>query len=1370
MLAPFQFFVVRPHPPAPGFADRQDPHLIIQQLPQPGQRSVLISASMTTRHPGQFVHWATAMPAVVQKVDILREARVTWECEPLTDDRKCQVWRGNQLCTHNGALGLAPGDSIVFLAQDTGSQDIIPTQEGQEDDALWLAQQQVSRLTKRNSSDQRFGQNNQDVSRIPRSLRSLDAIDLELSHLPESDELSTMAMHHQPGLPQDEHIMERPDIAVAPADDDLQDLQDLPDLLPAQEEAQDLDYETIPVDTYLVQIFPLGAPPVRGRLPIHAPHLFLPQAANLLGIEYAHLLLCHAVQTPPQDLHRSMIIPYIAQETGQLMHGDPLSYVLMDVEFHHRMPAVTPQATRTAKLIPNRITRENILKIVGIKRYCEDVMAAPLFDATACLVWINGNLLGMEPPRAVDIDHGEYIRVMIPPHPKFDNGITTKEMAELCFHHLEDLATLGNDAFNYVPDQAVELPHDIDIVVNIPGSDEELDALELIQLTQPIGLSLDVLPEAHLDDPTGEDQFDTGPMTSSWKLPQPLQDITNTLEPVLGPQDLQDQCHRHERQPSSTKDIALPHGALQKYELSFFERDLLQQLQDRNVKGLFDLDFSFKVLTWYVDQHRIPAQKDCREVWLRNLPSSWKDDLLTVWHDVALLDQVAHFFVVNPQPIRQPPDEALHVLIVQTPIPGLASFMLHIKVEDRDHNIDILRADTVSRVAGHEMMYQLAQVGHYCSLGQDDHLCTVSLAEEELPENRPILVEDALTIKVTVHNSLTADHALFDEVRHLIREDEFEDDSLQLLQKFHGVVKRAGSLECPFGKISDDPIASGSLSLEPPQAPTSADEITHDRPSEPSGTTLAFSPVRLSLDACIQPNSRRPTWQPEAPAYLMFEQPDWYTTIQQGQPLPFAPLPDGLSMPKSSYYAFMTMEEFDWNRSITWEMYVDGSTSMIGAGWAAVLVAYNGEHRAFAGCLHGLVTTNPEDNNWIGAVTVDNIAAEFNAMLIALLAVHRCPGYQQSIRPDLSLSRLLAQAQCTTTSNPILAKLVSALGSWLMPNLQIEEIRGHSSDPWNDLADALAKYTVHSSICTEGLDLQAVHALASSKVDLDWLWIQDEPLLQRTLPPLFDGQVIQVEPSLRKTSPRRAQPPQPQPLRLQGKVITANVLSLETARTQRTVGRLGGHRTVRLASQWHKDKIHVIGVQEARTPAGKTITDHYLILSSGCDTSSTAQHGCELWLHRSLPFFSAPGMDFCLAEGKLAIQHADPRRLCVRITTSAADVTFIVLHAPCLRHLNNGVRAIDAVREWWEETTRLLRSFPASDLLFVMADANAPLASRTSDYFSNHAAEPTNEVGAIFETFLEDMELTVPSTFDFWHTGSSTTWTHSSGQRMRRDG
>ena len=44
-----------------------------------------------------------------------------------------------------------------------------------------------------------------------------------------------------------------------------------------------------------------------------------------------------------------------------------------------------------------------------------------------------------------------------------------------------------------------------------------------------------------------------------------------------------------------------------------------------------------------------------------------------------------------------------------------------------------------------------------------------------------------------------------------------------------------------------------------------------------------------------------------------------------------------------------------------------------------------------------------------------------------------------------------------------------------------------------------------------------------------------------------------------------------------------------------------------------------------------------------------------------------------------------------------------------------------------------------------------------------------NPQGRIFEAFLHEHQLTVPSTFHDFHYGPTSTWTHSSGKKLRRD-
>ena len=126
-----------------------------------------------------------------------------------------------------------------------------------------------------------------------------------------------------------------------------------------------------------------------------------------------------------------------------------------------------------------------------------------------------------------------------------------------------------------------------------------------------------------------------------------------------------------------------------------------------------------------------------------------------------------------------------------------------------------------------------------------------------------------------------------------------------------------------------------------------------------------------------------------------------------------------------------------------------------------VLTEHSGEHESFVGCTYGSVELAPDHPAWLGATTTDNIAAELTAMIVAqqtVLRWHEDASF--TVRPDLTLSRLLAQAITVCKSNRILAQICQAQGLWLSKRMTIHEVRGHTSHPWNDLADALAKWAL----------------------------------------------------------------------------------------------------------------------------------------------------------------------------------------------------------------------------------------------------------------------------------------------------------------------
>lgn len=538
---------------------------------------------------------------------------------------------------------------------------------------------------------------------------------------------------------------------------------------------------------------------------------------------------------------------------------------------------------------------------------------------------------------------------------------------------------------------------------------------------------------------------------------------------------------------------------------------------------------------------------------------------------------------------------------------------------------------------------------------------------------------------------------------------------------------------------------------------------------------VVSAPVTISLQATLPIRPIDPAsveCDDTLPMIAIAEQADWKQLLFD-QELPcLAPLPEGFVIPPATYWALV--DDTPLNPSVqSWaEIYVDGSANSVSSAWSVVVVRTDGVAKHFVGSLYGKVSVCPQCTEWIGATTTDNISAELSAFAVALDLACRMVPVQAVIRPDLQLSAMLAAHQCVTTSNPKLAQLIMVLASWMPSDAIVREVRGHTRHPWNDLADALARWSLtHEPViphCTPVLN-----QLVSSAADLDWAWIQGGPRsLYQSLPPVIDQQVCQFPLSLRKAPPSvPASSLGEGPSQCSLSVFSLNVLALDTVNHQLTHGRQRGQRTARLDILWHQEKAHIIGLQEARTEAGRHVTDHYLIFASGYEDPRAPRFGCEIWLHRSLPLIVLDdGTPVCAPAFKFVIVHADPRRLILRADHAGCSFMVTVLHAPCLAKTKGfGHRPIDDIDNWWQETSRILETCSPTMYHWLCVDANAPLASQETDCFALAHAEPSNPQGALFEDFLLRHQFAVPSTFSDIQQGAAWTWTHSSGSRCRRD-
>lgn len=715
------------------------------------------------------------------------------------------------------------------------------------------------------------------------------------------------------------------------------------------------------------------------------------------------------------------------------------------------------------------------------------------------------------------------------------------------------------------------------------------------------------------------------------------------------------------------------------------------------------------VITWMVDHVRFPQCLIPREVHLPAHPQEWTQRIIRAWQDMVLPDHPVNVVLVQPQPVAMEAHAVAHVLVLQQQQPGFESILLT-TVDNAMPGSYRRHATIIPLMVRRETILALAFPRADCD--DQANTCDAWLADSELEPHVPNQVHTAQSATAAIHRHTRPD----------------------------------------------------------PEAPNPWDNAVP--------RNKAF-PVQLCLQAVLPDARVTPALdtQPDAPQLLWFANDAWKITLEEETACPILPLPDGMHVPDPAYWVLLQSPPTDGYDDLSYTLYLDGAANGHEAGWSVIVVAHHQHGDHFVGCTYGTVHLNPQHPDWVGADTTDNIAAELSAMVFAQNMIMRWPSDRKAcIRPDLSLSRTVATAATTCRSNPQLAKMCCALGLWLSKQVDIQEVRGHTGNAWNELADSVAKWAMQSHSNPLSGQFHQLHQLASNTHDASWVWMQTtHPSLTACFPPMLQQQIMHFSQSNKKIGvlpTERLRPTKQQDgSTWKVQVCTANVLATEVWQSQTMGTKRTGQRTLRLDSQWHKAQIHIVGIQEARTPQGRFHAPHYHILASGAKHKRSPLYGCELWIHKTLPVATdRQGHPIILGKATFTVQHADPRRLFVEANLGPHAYAMVVLHAPSLatpsqEHPNP---ATDA-SQWWAETSNLYTEHVTAAAQWVFIDANAPLTQGDGDLFGPHGAEAANKASDLFEEFIHHHQLNVPCTFSHLHSGPTTTWTHSTGKKSRKD-
>ena len=799
------------------------------------------------------------------------------------------------------------------------------------------------------------------------------------------------------------------------------------------------------------------------------------------------------------------------------------------------------------------------------------------------------------------------------------------------------------------------------------------------------------------------------------------------------------------------------------------------------------------VETWYLDHLRRPWSHEVRLTQLGRDFRAWEPRIRRAWADWIIASRPVEFHVVVPESLDPTSGVRFQILIVQQPQPMRRAVLLAIQddtvVQDSQHRF----AATISSTMDHWQILDLAYYQQYCFEWYQWLTCRTFLGPRDLSDGAILQVDDGMGFTLRVSFLPAPPHVSFDDV-----EEEQADAAAflqlhvaKLLHSAHSLLDQDVALDCT-SLASEEPILMANLaetdltsrkllaltrathyvmqdlvealsnSTDPPFAGTCGDHI------EVPAQTCTQTRVILSLETCLP--CPLPPMSLDGAMLMHSDSPDWHDKLHQAT-LQFTWLPEGLQLHSCTYAALSDPHGFRvLNFASQTVLFIDGAAYDGNAAWSVVCVQFDSLGTpALLGAIADSVCTCPANPTWIGADRADNISAELTAFIYAaVIGITVDFGNIPVIAPDLELSALLADSRCTCSAHPCLVQLTQCLGSTFAKVAgRVQEVRAHRGHPWNELADGAAKFVLHTKTSIGKCLVPVLQDLLRAN-DVSWAWLSQQPTaFHHCLPPSPSPGVWALTPPAKGAVKPLIAPEKNNPAPVQFTIVSANVLALDTV--DETHQALRSTRAVRLAAQWHQQQVAVVGLQETRRPAGRALLDHYRTFSSGAATAGTCpHHGCELWLHREIPWITLQDHGpLTFDQMQASVPLADPRRLVVNLTKHDLAISFVVLHAPCRSAAPEG--ALDAVQKWWNETVQILQNLKLAPLTWIMADLNADLGMTPNEHFGSHGHQHDSPQARIAEEALILLDLFAPTTFAWCHVGPVSTWKHPRGTDHRID-
>ena len=420
------------------------------------------------------------------------------------------------------------------------------------------------------------------------------------------------------------------------------------------------------------------------------------------------------------------------------------------------------------------------------------------------------------------------------------------------------------------------------------------------------------------------------------------------------------------------------------------------------------------------------------------------------------------------------------------------------------------------------------------------------------------------------------------------------------------------------------------------------------------------------------------------------------------------------------------------------------------AGWGLV-VSIRGSDDAsgqFVGCLYGSLA--PFLCFLGGSQTPDAYDAEVAGLVWCAAVLAQLPvSGRVVVRADNISALWGVEGTPQMRASPLCLaarSLHAAIGVASSGRVCYEHVRGHSGEPANELADALAVLGATGQASMSPFRLPISDFLRDDALVARWLPHFAMSLKRAPELPCLETGAFSwtcepgspVHPPAFSMRPfLRAFPSADSDASvsefgawLELRMTTYNALSLMDGAKERSAGLHGlAGRPTLLQQSLIAAGVHIAGLQECRTPAGTLRCGQYTRFSSGCDANSC--FGNELWVCADGP----------CDPSSVVVLHSTPTVLIAHARVGMHKVHILVGHAPHRGH------TLEVRREWWSNVAHLCHSYPRNVPWIFLLDGNCRLGSRETSAVGCHQADEEDDAGALLNDLLLGLDMCVPSTF-----------------------